>query len=240
MLKLLYWPVRWFIYAPIFALNTLLIASACVVLAKISPTFATRHIAPLWAKIGFMAAPACLKVSGRQHIDNQQAYVVVANHVSQFDILALYGFLGLDLKWVMKQELRKAPIIGAACAAMGHVFLNRESSTEAMKALEAVKEQLEPGMSIMFFPEGTRTDGTKIRRFKRGAFMMAKNLDLPILPISIKGTEKILPNGTLDLMPGKAEIIIHEPISVAKVRELRDRDLAKLSEETVKKGLGLA
>ena len=154
--------------------------------------------------------------------------MLVSNHQSQFDIFLIYGWLGIDFKWVMKQELRFVPGIGMACNRLGHIFIDRSDHAAAMTTLEEAKKKIVNGTSVMFFPEGTRSRDGKLMRFKKGAFRMAVDLGLPILPLTVTGTRDVLPANTSNLLPGAAKLIIHEPISVEGVtarecQELSDR-----------------
>jgi 1-acyl-sn-glycerol-3-phosphate acyltransferase len=130
------------------------------------------------------------------------------------------------LKWVMKKELRKVPVIGIACAALGHIFLDRTNKASAINSLQAAKGSLRPGSSVLFFPEGTRSKNGELLPFKKGAFMLARDIDIPVLPVTVRGTEKILPPGSLKLRPGRAEMIIHPEIAVETVRSMSAEDLA--------------
>ncbi len=235
--RLLYQPVVWLWYIPFMALCTLVIGTLVILASKISPVWATRNLAPLWARLNTLAMPGWFRLHGEEHIDPQASYVVVANHLSQTDIFAIYGWLPLDLKWVIKKELRKVPIIGSGCAAMGHLFVDRKNRTEAQKALAAFKETIEPGTSVMFFPEGTRSSSGQLLPFKKGAFATAKDLGLPILPVTLVGTERMLPNHTFALLPSIADIQIQEPISLDLVEQLSATQLSDLARERIQRGL---
>ena len=106
------------------------------------------------------------------------------------------------------------PGIGMACDRLGHIFIDRSDHAAAMASLEEAKKKISGGTSVMFFPEGTRSRDGKLMRFKKGAFRMAVDLGLPILPLTVTGTRDVLPAGTSDLMPGSARLIIHPPIPV--------------------------
>jgi 1-acyl-sn-glycerol-3-phosphate acyltransferase len=149
---------------------------------------------------------------GRENIETGRSYVIIANHQSGFDIWVIYGWLWIDFKWVMKRELARVPGLGWGCKVLGHIFIDRASRTQALTSLEEAKQKLRGGTSVVFFPEGTRSRTEQMLPFKKGAFRFACDLDLPILPVTINGTSRILPGGTLDLMPGHAELIIHPPI----------------------------
>jgi 1-acyl-sn-glycerol-3-phosphate acyltransferase len=228
--KLVYQPYKYLIFYPMTGIVTAIFASSCVLACvTVGQRFGSKYFAKPWAKILFSITPATMKVDGHQHMNPKQSYVVVANHMSMFDILALYGWLNLDLKWVMKKELRKVPFIGFACAAMGHIFIDRKNKQAAVAALDSIKSSFTNGLSVMFFPEGTRSNNGKLKRFKRGAFVTAQDLELPILPVTVLGTKEILPNGTMDLTPGKARLVIHEPIHLNQVKNLSVEELSALA-----------
>lgn len=212
-------------------------SSICVLLSLINQRWASRYIASPWAKGLMLAVPGNTKIEGLENLDPKQSYVVVANHVSVFDICALYGWLNLDLKWVMKIELKKAPFIGPAAMAMGHIFLDRKNKQNAIQTLLDIKPKLSDGTSVLFFPEGTRSTSGRIKRFKRGAFMSAKTLELPILPITVLGTKDIMLNGTIDLTPGVATLVIHPPIGIDTVRNSEETELMQMAQDVVASAL---
>ncbi len=213
----LYWPYQiyvWLILLPLVVVLTLLAASLSVIVAvTISPEAGSRHVAMRWARLIAWLTPMRLKVSGRQHAQREQSYVVVSNHQSQYDILALYGWLDLDLKWVMKKELRKVPGIGIGCEKLGHIFVDRSDPEQSRAAINQALKKVAGGIGILFFPEGTRSLDGKLLRFKKGAFRVAIHQQIPVLPVSLIGTRDILPAKTLRLFPGRAEMKIHAPIA---------------------------
>lgn len=211
----LYQPYKYLVVAPVLVLNTMFFALLALVLSFLANTRISSRLAAVpWARVMAWVTPMRVRVEGRDNVDPRQSYVLVSNHQSQYDIFLLYGWLGVDFKWVMKQELRWVPGIGVACAALGHIFIDRSNHQAALATLEAAKAKIVDGTSVIFFPEGTRSRDGKLKRFKKGAFRMAVDLDLPILPITVTGTREVLPAGTSDLLPGSAKLIIHPPISV--------------------------
>ena len=221
----LYQFYKWLVYGPLLAISTTIGAILVILTCHFSPRLAGSLIARNWARFNTYTAPANIEVLGEENYDPQASYIVVANHISHFDIFALYGWLNLDLKWVLKEELRKVPFLGAAAAAMGHIYINRRNPNAAIERLNRAKDDLPPGTSIMIFPEGTRKNQDSLGPFKGGAFMMAKNLNMPILPVTLVGTDKIVPAGSIDLFPGRAAMHIHRPIDVhdASIEELKSR-----------------
>ena len=226
---LLYQPYKCLVVAPVLVLATAFFATLALVLRLFVSARTTSRLAGVsWARVMAWVTPMRVAVEGRENIDPRQSYVLVSNHQSQYDIFVLYGWLGIDFKWVMKQELRTVPGIGVACERLGHIFIDRSNHAAAIATLEAARTKIVDGTSVIFFPEGTRSRDGQILRFKRGAFRMALDLGLPILPLTIVGTRDVLPAGTSDLMPGSARLIIHQPISVegataAECQELSDR-----------------
>ena len=225
----LYQPYKYLVVMPVLGLATAFSATLALVLTLVtSARTASRLTAVPWARVMAWVTPMRVKVEGRENIDPRQSYVLVSNHQSQYDIFVLYGWLGVDFKWVMKQELRKVMGIGVACERLGHIFIDRSNHAAAIATLEAARTKIVNGTSVIFFPEGTRSTDGQLLRFKRGAFRMAVDLGLPILPLTVTGTRDVLPANTSDLMPGSARLIIHEPISIEGVtvkdcQELSDR-----------------
>lgn len=211
----LYQPYKWLVFTPVLLLLTAGFAVAAVVLAAFaSPRRAAQLTGVPWARALAALIPMRVEVEGREHVDAAQSYVLVSNHQSQSDVLVLYGWLGIDFKWVMKQELRKVPGIGVACARLGHIFIDRSNHAAAVATLEAARNTIVDGTSVIFFPEGTRSRNGKLLQFKKGAFRMALDLGLPILPLTVTGARDVLPAGTTNLMPGSARLTIHPPIPV--------------------------
>ncbi|MCB2170629.1 MAG: 1-acyl-sn-glycerol-3-phosphate acyltransferase [Deltaproteobacteria bacterium] len=215
MLRKLYKIYTWLVFAPIFGISTLFFGTSTVILLFfLKPRLVSTLCGKTWARVNSFATPMRVTVRGRRNVDPRQSYVIVSNHQSQFDIFVLYGWLDIDFKWVMKQELRKVPALGIACERLGHIYVDRSNREAALASINAAKQRIVDGTSVLFFPEGTRSRDNRMRSFKKGAFRMALDLQLPILPITIQGTRDILPSDTLDLYPGRATMIIHPPIPI--------------------------
>ena len=211
----LYTAYKWVFVLPTLVLTTTILGSFIIVLSFLgAPDYASRVFGTLWAKINTKAALIGVQTTGKEHIKQGQSYVIVANHQSLLDIYLLYGYLGIDVKWVMKQELRAVPVLGLACEMMGHVIVDRSNTASALASMERARERIKDGMSVIFFAEGTRSRSGELKPFKKGAFRMAQELNLPILPITIQNTRHILPSDTIDLRPGVTRMTIGKPISV--------------------------
>lgn len=212
-LRYLYLPYTWLVFIPLLGVFTLLFGVIAVIVALVSPR-AAFHIGTAWAWMFCHLAPTWVKVRGRGNAVSGQSYVVMSNHQSHFDILAFYGHWGRQFRWVMKEELRKIPGLGWYCAAGGHIFIDRSSREKSIDSLKQARSRLVGGISVVFFPEGTRSPDGRMRQFKKGGFMMALDMGLPILPVSISNSRRVLPNHGLLLLPGKIDITIHPPIDV--------------------------
>ncbi len=216
--KLLLWPWQVYVilvFLPLVAIWTIIMATIVIIYAKlVSPQQSAKIFAPIWAKGCVFLSPVWVRVDGRKHINPSQAYLVVSNHQSQYDILLLYGWIGLPLKWIMKKEVRKIPAIGIANEKIGNIFIDRSKPELAQQTINAAISNLDEGVGLMFFPEGTRSDDGKLLNFKKGAFRIAIEQQIPILPVTVTGTRNILPNHSLLMFPGKMNLRLHEPISV--------------------------
>jgi 1-acyl-sn-glycerol-3-phosphate acyltransferase len=214
-LRKFYQIYTWLVYVPIIGVSTAFFGmSAVLLLFFLKPRIVSTLCGKSWARVNSFFAPMLVQVTGRRNVNPCQSYVIVSNHQSQFDIFVLYGWLDIDFKWVMKKELRRIPALGIACERLGHIFIDRSNREAALTSINAAKRRIVDGTSVLFFPEGTRSRENHMRPFKKGAFRMALDLQLPILPITIQGTSAILPSDTTNLYPGRARMIIHPPIAI--------------------------
>ena len=155
-----------------------------------------------------------VKVEGREHLKEGQSYVFVANHQGIFDVFLIYGYLNRNFKWMMKYQLRRLPLVGYACKCAHHIFVDKRGPSRIRKSYDEAREILREGMSLVVFPEGSRTFTGHMGFFRRGAFMLADELQLPVVPLTI--------NGSFDVMPRMRDmhfvnwhpltLTIHEPI----------------------------
>jgi len=215
LLRLLYQPYKWLIFGPILVCSTFVFGTLAIACAALAGPKAASVFGVAWARLNSWVTPILVQIRGRENIDKAQSYVIVSNHQSQYDIFVLYGWLGIDFKWVMKIELRKVPALGIACEKIGHIFIDRSNTEAALRSLDDAKSKIVNGTSVIFFPERTRSKDGNLGRFKKGAFKMALDLDIPILPVTISGTRAILPTKTIDIFPGRACMTIHPPVDVS-------------------------
>lgn len=149
-----------------------------------------------WSDINIALNPYWkLKVNGLENIDKKKTYVIVANHLSQADIVLLYQ-TRMQFKWVAKSSLFSIPILGWSMSLCKHIKLERGSFSSVKDIYRKAAIWLRGGMSVLFFPEGTRSETGEMREFQNGAFKLAIKEKIPVLPIAIRGTGNTLPKGS--------------------------------------------
>ena len=165
-----------------------------------------------WFTIRILFLP--VKVEGREHLNPKQSYVFVSNHQGAFDIFLIYGFLGRNFKWMMKKSLRKIPLVGLACEKAHHIFVDKSGASKIKKTYDTARETLHEGMSVVVFPEGARSFTGHMGKFRRGAFMLADELQLPVCPITINGSFDVMPRTNDWHFPvwHRLSLTIHRPI----------------------------
>lgn len=178
------------------------------------------HTLSKWITDVIFGLPILMRrdVVGAENIDPKQPYVVTLNHNSMCDILCLYK-IQLVFKWVSKREVYRIPLVGRLLLLHGDIVINRASAKEAMALVhDKGKEWLAKGASVSIFPEGTRSKDGEIHNFKAGAFILAKDAEVPILPIVLDGTKTFLKGWRINWR-NRITIKILPPISADKVRD---------------------
>ena len=166
-------------------------------------------------------------VKGLENIDRSKAYVIIANHQSMADIVVLYK-TRMQFKWVAKEEILKVPFIGWCLYLKEHIRLTRGDYSSIKKVYREAAEWLRRDMSVLFFPEGTRSDTDEMNAFQNGAFKLAIKEKMPVLPICIKGTREAIPKGSWIFKASvSASLSVLEPIETAN---FAPSDFAKLKE----------
>jgi len=210
---------QWLVLIPAAAIFTVVGALVAIAMCAFGlQRQANLGVAARWARFIAYLTPMRVEIEGAEHIDPHRSYVVVANHQSQYDIPLIYGFCGLDLRWVMKAEIGKLPFIAQGCRAIGHIFINRGNPEQARAAINAAVGRLPSGTGVLFFPEGTRSRSGELSKFRKGAFRVAVDRKLPVLPMTVVGTREMLPAGSLRIRPGCARLVIHPPIQPGEGR----------------------
>jgi 1-acyl-sn-glycerol-3-phosphate acyltransferase len=193
-------------------------------LIAIAATFISRSGRPidvlgsLWGRWILRACGINVEIVGLEHLRPGQSYVLISNHLSNFDIWCTLGRMPFTVRFVAKKELLKIPVFGQALQMSDHIVIDRENPLTAIERINAAAARAPQGIGILFYAEGTRSRDGTIREFKKGGVSLALRAGLPIVPMSVSGTRKFLPRGCAVIRPGgRVRIVLGEPIPTAGV-----------------------
>jgi len=166
-----------------------------------------------WSRAWLAPAGCRLEVSGRENVDTTKSYVVVANHLSNFDVMACFLAVPLSIRYLAKKELFKVPLLAPAMRAVGIVEVDRDARSAIHTQVNTQsKAVLSLGRSLIIYPEGTRSRSGELQRFKKGAFTMAVSNQIPVLPVTIQGSwEAWRPDRPL-IFGGPIRVVIDPPL----------------------------
>ncbi len=215
-MKYLYILYQYLIAIPLILVITLFTAIVTIICFPWKNGAIPHAIQVFWSRSIIRLFLVPITVTGQENIQKGQSYVFVSNHQSFLDVFAIYGWLPANFKWLMKKELRRVPFVGFACKVAGHIFVDRANPVAALHSIKEIEAELQNGVSTVIFPEGTRTKTGEMGRFKRGAFQVALDLHLPIIPISLTGCYEAMPRGTYYARP-HSHIYMHigKPIDLS-------------------------
>lgn len=238
MKKLLYLIYQWVIFVPLLILSTIWCTLTIIIGSTLGNNrFWGYYPGVVWGRFVCMAALLKIKVKRNPKLDKNQSYVFVANHQGAFDIFLVYGYLGHNFKWLMKQSLKKMPLVGLASKKAGHVFVDQSSRKGIVETMRNTRDTLKNGMSTVVFPEGHRTPDGSMFEFKKGAFQTALSLKLPIVPMTIDGAYKVLPVHSWRMNPAAITLTFHDPIETANLTNDDLPELIKKVHSIVESGL---
>ena len=183
-----------------------------------------------WSPVLLWAGGAKLEVRGLENLKKGQPYIFVSNHQSTIDIPTLFMAIPWDTRFVAKKQLKYVPMLGWYMWAAKFVFVDRSNHREAVRSLNEAGEQIRGGISIIVFPEGTRSDDRKVHPFKKGPFALAMKARVPVVPVAIEGSGLLMPKNSWQITPGPITVSIGQPIAPEHfennrellIREVRD------------------
>lgn len=220
--------ILWPLLNAVQLVYTLLWSAGCITLALLvrlalgGPRLALAMARRLWAPGLLLGAGARVVVEGAEALDWTVPHLFAASHQSIIDIPTLFVALPIPLRFIVKRELRAVPFLGWYVAAMGMVFIDRQARHEAVAALRNAAEILRAGASLVCFPEGTRSRDGALRSFKNGAFAVAIEAQVPVVPVAIEGAGAVLPSGGFRVRPGTIRVRLGQPIeTVGRLPEER-------------------
>jgi 1-acyl-sn-glycerol-3-phosphate acyltransferase len=194
-----------------------------------------HYYARLWGKVALFANRVKVKIEGIEHLNGKGPYIFMSNHQGYYDVFALLGYLPYQFKWLVKKELFSIPFFGWTMAAAGYISLDREGTRQTVKAMNKAAQKIRDGMSVVIFPEGSRSPDGSIQPFKKGGFTLAIKSKVPIVPIAISGSRDIMPKDKLTAASGEIRMFVDYPIEIQHC-SLKDREpLMKKVRENISK-----
>jgi len=181
-------------------------------------TFITRRIDALYksamwiAKVGVRLAGVRTKIVGYDQLDLSRNYIFMSNHVSNLDPPLLIPLLPFRVTVMVKKELFKLPILGKAMLMADFVPIDRRNREAAVNSVHEAEQTVRRGLHMMVYPEGTRSRDGKLLPFKKGPFYLALETGVPIVPVTILGTETLMPKGKSFAKPGEVTVVFHSPV----------------------------
>ena len=199
------------------ALCVTALTAVCVVFINIFSTAGklNRRIGCRWAKILLYISGVKIEIIGTENIVSGKPQIFMANHQSDFDILICMAGIPVDFIWTAKKELFRIPVFGKAMRASGFIEIDRQDHEKAIKSLAQTAEKLQGGISVATFPEGTRSRDGQLLPFKQGMFYLAIQSGIPIVPVSIIGSGKIMSKKSWQVNRGEIIMVIDKPIDVS-------------------------
>ena len=172
-----------------------------------------HRVGRAWSRCLLALSGVRVTVTGIERIEAGRSYIFMANHQSNFDIPVLLGYLPVQFRWLAKAELFRVPIFGRAMRGAGYISIDRSDRAAAFASLQQAAEKIRQGVSILIFPEGTRSLDGSLKAFKKGGFVMAIGAGVPIVPVAVRGTYDIMPKHGLLIRPRPVVVDIGEPIA---------------------------
>ena len=231
-----------YLWAPVANLlwytHTVIMGSLSLLLAPFDRTGALQFwCARWWCRLVAWSIFVRIRVHGVEHVRAGQPYVYMANHSSLIDTPALFAYLPYPFRIMAKRELFFVPFMGWHLWTAGHFPIDRRDRRKTVRSLRRVIDGVRGGTSLAVFPEGTRTRDGRLQEFKPGTFKIALRAGVPIVPVTIRGTFRLLPSSTLAPRPGRVEVILGEPIETRDYDERRLPELIKRTKDMIRQTL---
>ncbi|MEW6528009.1 MAG: lysophospholipid acyltransferase family protein [Spirochaetota bacterium] len=229
------WLVLWAVVMSIILFIPMTVAAIFSVTGNLA-----FNISKIWAWTMLIVTGVRVHIKGREKIKEGMQYVIISNHQSQYDILALVTSLKMQFRWVIKKELLYIPLFGWALYAAKNVFIDRSNREKAIASINKAVNRLPQGVSILVFAEGTRSKDGSLQKFKKGGFTIAIERKMPILPVVVKGSRKILPKGSLIFHSGNIEVVVCNPIPVDQYTHESIEELINITHNVIEHELSIS
>ncbi|MEW6594766.1 MAG: lysophospholipid acyltransferase family protein [Thermodesulfobacteriota bacterium] len=229
----------------IFVLLLAVVLTGLVSLAALIAIFLFRwpaarvHIFPRWwGRVLCRAAGVTVEINGLENLTGPGPYIFAANHQSQFDIFAIQGHFPFDFRWLAKKELFEVPLFGQAMHRAENIPVDRAHSRQAVKSLDEAARRISDGISVIIFPEGTRSQDGSMLPFKAGAMVLAIKARVPVVPVAITGSFAVMPKGCFLPRPGRIRIRLGAPIATSGLDLKQKHELAESLQQKVAELMG--
>jgi len=218
-------------------LSAIIFGTAVLVVATFTKGGTWPHrIARSWARSILWLSGVEVTVTGRENLETGRPVIYMANHQSNFDIPVMLGCLPVQFRWLAKAELFKIPIFGPGMQRCGYISIDRSNRKAAFASLKQAAETIRNGVSVLIYPEGTRSPDGKIHDFKKGGFVLAVESGVPIVPIVVRGTWPIMPRSGLKVRPGPVTMEIMAPVDTKDYSRATKDDLRAHIHATIVRG----
>ena len=235
MIRALYLIYQICIALPIMIVITILTAVVTMLGSIFDNRFWGYWPGMIWGRLFYIIFLIPLKIDGKENIQKGQSYVIAPNHQSYWDAFLIYGYIGIKFKWMMKKELGRIPFLGWACYMAGCIFIDRSSRESGINSIRKAESKLKDGMSVVIFPEGTRSYDGQMGKFKRGAFLISEELQLPILPVTIDGNYDVMSRHAWNVTWHPVHMTIHEPVWPKSTKDMTETQVKEIMNETSEK-----
>ncbi|MCX7877121.1 MAG: 1-acyl-sn-glycerol-3-phosphate acyltransferase [Ignavibacteria bacterium] len=174
----------------------------------------------IWANAVLIIWGVKVDTYGKENINRSSGKIYISNHLSYLDIFVQLAKIPDNLRMIYKKEINRIPLLGLAMMATGFIPIDRKNIRSAYKSLDKAAEKIKKGISVVIYPEGTRSKDGKTGEFKRGMFVLADKSQAEIIPVSLSGTRELMPPGTLRVKSGKVNMVIGEAVKYRKDKNL--------------------
>ena len=222
-----------YIKAFFIALFSIIIATGVIIFSPFDYRGKITFIfSKIFSKGILLIAGVRIDIHGKELLDKKENYIFISNHQSYFDIPVLMQAVPNNLRFIYRSSLTRIPIFGWGMYLSGYIPINRENPREAIKSLRKASEKIKKGISVVVFPEGTRSSDGELGVFKRGMFVFAEEANVKLVPTSITGSNNILPRNKFNISSGKVNVVFNKPIEYSK-----DKNFVNEIKETIKSNM---
>jgi len=237
-------PFHWwrtvFFLIPVISAYTIVLGTVSIVSTFVERRGHAAHwCARAWSWLILATTGVDVSVSGLNQVKLGETYVFIANHQSIYDIPVIFASLPFQLRIIAKESLGRFPFLGWHLRRAGHLLVNR-SQPDRTAIVSRWRRLVADRISLIIFPEGTRSADGRVGRFKAGSFLLALEAGLTIVPLSVSGSHHVMKKGRLMTCPGHVTIVVHEPVQSPKIESptVADaRELAARIEAVVRAGV---